>query len=738
VRGRWRWLALGVVLASGGLAAQGGPYRWARVSAVAPNTATIAAGSEEGLRSWTRVEIVRGGRAVAILKVTALGDHRATCEVTSRPIPLRTGDSARFLPSGAPSVAVNGAPPPPVTGASPATPSARAARPAARPAPARPVTRDAAPTPPPTSPITRIVTPAPGGRVPEAVVSPDTAHPDPPQPVRPSVAVAAPKRDTVPAARPAAPPPRPAPARPAPVRRDTVKTAAVAPDTSAPAGPHVATARVTFLTTSSAYVSAGKADGLVEGSRLDVVRHGRTIAQLKAAFLSTHQSACQIVTLSDSIVVGDTVRYNPVAVPAVASAGQGTGQQARSAPRRPRRSGPSQLRGRIGLYYLALIQRDSLGGQFSQPSGDIRLNGNGLGGTPIGLVVDLRIRRSVGSIGGTTASQTRVYQALAYWQAPGSPFRFTTGRQYAPGISSVGLVDGASIELNQSMVDYGLFGGTQPELVNLGFSSDISQLGGYLRVHSRPASPQHWGVTVGASGSYVTGHANREFMSLQVNYFNPRFSLYAVQEVDYYRPWRRVGGETALSPTSSFANMQIQVASGFSLTAGVDNRRNVRLYQDVIDSTAAAVFDESFRRGVWAGFALRAPRHFRMSFDARTNTDRTNGAANTYTVSLGAERLTPLGLGVRTRSTRYTTNLREGWLNSVTLGLEPWGRGSVAVTSGWRAERDTSAATLNIRWLSLDADVSLARRLFVIVSAYRETGGIEAHDLLYTGLNVRF
>jgi hypothetical protein len=498
---------------------------------------------------------------------------------------------------------------------------------------------------------------------------------------------------------------------------------------------------VTFITTSSAYVSAGKVDGLAEGGRVDVVRHGRSVAELKVAFLSTHQSACQIVSMVDSVIVGDTVRYMPVASAAPTVAQRAPDPTVRQVSQRPaRNSAIGRLRGRVGLYYLTVIQRDSLGGQFSQPSGDIRLNGTSLGGSPIGVAMDLRSRRLVQALPGNATSsvdQTRVYQAAVFWQSPGSGFRFTTGRQYAPGISSVGLVDGAAAEITQGTWDYGLFGGMQPELVNLGFSSDISQLGGYVRRHNRVGSLTHWSFTVGGSGSYLNGHTNREFLYLQTNYLTRHLSVYAVQEVDYYRPWRRVGGEKAISPTSTFANIQFQVTPGLSLTTGFDNRRSVRLYRDVVNP--ATTFDDTFRQGVWAGFAVRTPRHFRASFDVRANHDATTGSANTYTLALGAERLTPLGVSVRSRSTRYTTAGRDGWLNSVSLGLEPFGRGSVVLTSGWRSERDTTAApTLNIRWMSADMDVSLARSFFVIVSAYRETGGIEAHDLLYAGLSFRF
>jgi hypothetical protein len=706
----WGSLAGMLLLAAPAWSQQGGSgYRFGRVRSVAEGAVGLDVGSADGVRQWTRMEIIRSGRAVAVLKVSSLAAHEATATITSRPVPLRAGDYVRYLSSNAPAAA---APAPAVASGS-----------------ARPVARDTT-----SRPRARGVPAAPA-RVPAPVPSVASGAPPAPAVPAPAASVPAARAPVVPAA--AAPtPPAPAPT--------------AAPPTPVPAAPPVPIAgarmaRVTFVTTSSAYLNAGKSDGLIEGARVDVVRTGRTVGELRVSFVSSHQASCQIVSAVDSVMVGDSARYVPAASaaappPAVAAR---TGPTARPAAQRAaRRSSTGSLRGRVGLYYLSVVQRDSFGGHFAQPSSDLRLSGGGLGGSPLGLALDVRTRRSVRALPGTTTSttdQTRVYQAQVYWQAPGSPVRFTTGRQYAPGITSVGLLDGAAVEINQSGWDYGLFGGLQPDLIDLGFSGDISQLGGYVRRHNQPASLTRWSLTAGASGSYVTWHTNREFLYLQASYLTRRLSFYGVQEVDYYRPWRRVLGEQAVSPTSSFANLQLQLTGGLGLTAGFDNRRSVRLYHDVIDSTAAAVFDETFRRGVWTGLTVRTPRHFRASFDVRTNHDATTGTANTYTLALAVERLTSLGIGLRTRSTRYTTGPRDGWLNSVSLGLEPWGRGSVALTSGWRTEHDSTAApALDIRWLSADMDVSLARSLFVILSAYRETGGLEAHDLVYAGLSYRF
>ncbi len=776
-----------VTLAVSARAQEGGVYRWARVSYVQAAVVAIDAGNAEGVRRWTRLEIVRHGVPVALLEVSSLGDHQTRCNLVTRGASggaVTVGDSVRFIavrvPGAQPRASAPVAAPPTAAPVAVAPLPARVAdtvksRPAAvpaQPAPAvtqtvaapkgvtpqaaQPVSQTAAapkvvaPQPAPPAALTPVTQSAPAPNVAAkpaasmAVTSVPPVAATPPAATNSPVAASPPAATSAPAAAAAPVAPQAAP----PPAARAVSTTSV-PDRApaagqGPVGGQPRLARVTFLTTASVYIDAGKAEGLEEGSRVDVLHGGSSVAELKVAFVSSHQASCQVVSKSATLAVGDSVRFIPAAAPVGARDSSTALAVARPAqvPGVTRRPDYGRLRGRIGLYYLTVQQQDSFGGRFSQPSGDIRLTGARLGGTSIGLVADLRTRRMVQALPGgpnSTTDQTRIYQALLYWQAPGSPLRFTTGRQYAPGISSVGLIDGGALELTHQAWDYGVFGGMSPDPVSLGFSGDsLTQLGGYVRRHNPIGSLSHWSVTAGASGSYVSWHTNREFFYAQGNYQSRRLSLYAVQEVDYYRPWRRVGtSEQALSPTSTFANVQYQVTDAVSVNGGIDNRRNVRLYYYVVNP--AILFDDTFRRGVWAGASARVAGHFLVAVDARTNHDDTNGDANTYTLGLGADRLTPIGLSLRSRSTRYTTGPRQGWLNSVSLGLEPFGRGSIQLTSGWRTEHDTSSApTLNVTWLSADVDISLARSLFAILSAYRERGGIEAHDLVYTGLSYRF
>lgn len=500
-------------------------------------------------------------------------------------------------------------------------------------------------------------------------------------------------------------------------------------------------AHVTYLTTSSAYIDAGRAEGLRESSRVEVVRGDSTVTVLAVTFLATHQAACDVRGIAASLVVGDSVRFTPAA-PEPDSTVALTRRPAPdgSDASQPRAGGV--LRGRVGLYYLLIQSQDGSGARFTQPSGDLRVFGSGLGGTGLGIAVDARGRRTVQTradgFGSDAQAQTRVYQASLSWQTPASPLRFTAGRQYAPGIAPVGLLDGVSAQLDRPSWGGGLFAGSEPDPIDLALSGTVTQLGGYLQRHSHPGSGARWGLSAGLSGSYLHSGTNREFLYLQGDYATRRISLYAAQEMDYYRPWRRVAGERALSPTSTFASLVYRLSDAVSVTAGLDNRRNVRLYRDVVNPETA--FDDAFRRGAWAGLSARTGR-LQVGLDARASTGGTTGSAGSTTLSIGADRLTRYGLSLRSRSTAYSSGSagRRGWLQAFTVGFAPGGRGSTQIAGGWRDERsDVAGATATVRWASFDLDYTLARSWLLVLSAYREQGGPEAHDLLYGGLTLRF
>ena len=182
-------------------------------------------------------------------------------------------------------------------------------------------------------------------------------------------------------------------------------------------------------------------------------------------FLASHKANTELVKGTSELALADTVRFHRFVA---------TQQMAIGAPiaaPRPRRLSGQGLHGRIGSRYLHATTNTVAAGQvggsngFSQPSLDARLYGLAIGGTPLGVAVDLRARQTTTtSVGGTTVDgHTRAYQAVAFWNAPTRSSACAAGRQYLTYISSIGLFDGGLVELNGRHLSFGGFAGWEPD-----------------------------------------------------------------------------------------------------------------------------------------------------------------------------------------------------------------------------------------------------------------------------------
>ena len=509
--------------------------------------------------------------------------------------------------------------------------------------------------------------------------------------------------------------------------------------TSPAAAQGTAWTHVTYISGASIYVEVGHKDGLREGSHLDVVRAGTVIADLVVAYVSSSRASCTIASSTADPVVGDSVRYVPVAATPAAVA-PGDNHKAAAG-----RSWSSALRGRIGMRYLVVDPGAGGAGTFTQPALDVRLDGAQLGGTPFGLAVDVRSQRSVVSASSATAAApaappvnvTRTYQAAVLYNASGSPLYVSAGRQFAGALSTVGLFDGVAVDLVHSRVSFGALAGYQPDFATLNFSTLVTQYGAYVQLHNRPALSPLWSLTLGGVGAYQGGQIDREFAYLRATFNTRRFSLYAAQEVDVNRGWKAAAEGTSATPTSTFAMAQVSVTDALNVYGGVDNRRNVRLYRDYRNPESA--FDDAFRQGFWAGSSLSALGHLRLSADVRESSGGSSGSTQSLTGTASLWRFTPLQLGVHARSTHFTGTLNSGALQSIAVEATPWNALRVQLTAGSRSSTTPIDASTPSRtsWTGLDADLGIGRSVYLWLSASRESGA-QRYAQTYAALSYRF
>ncbi len=505
-------------------------------------------------------------------------------------------------------------------------------------------------------------------------------------------------------------------------------------------------ASITYLTSSTVYIGAGRDDGIDKGDILEVVRGEEIVARLEVTDLSSRRASCRIVSGEVELAVGDDVRFvprqrdaepsAPVSMPPPPST-----SAVRRRAKRERGLRPWGLRGRAGMRYLTVSDRSGQGSSFSQPALDLRIDGRRVFGTDFGMNVDVRTRRTHHTFSsGETSSESynRVYRLAASWNPQGSPLEVRIGRQYATALANVSIFDGVLAQWRRRRWLVGAFTGTQPDPRDFGRSNTVREHGGFFQLRGDPEAGTRWSLTTGVVGSYEQGEINREFAYLQGRYLAQQWSVYLVQEIDVNRGWRRQAEGSSLTGSSTYASLRYRISESLTLNGGFDNRRHIRLYRDI--ETPETEFDDSYRQGAWLGGDWHFLKNYRLGVSTRINRGGSSGSSDSTSLTFGAERLTRWEIDLRTRSTYYGNQRNDGWLHSFSIGMDLARRAHVEVSGGVRNEvsRIAVEADRSVNWYGVDIDFGLRRSWFMLASWERTGGSGESNDQLYTSVVYRF
>jgi hypothetical protein len=517
--------------------------------------------------------------------------------------------------------------------------------------------------------------------------------------------------------------------------------------TGAAPRPGPTAARVIYVTGGSIYVDAGRSQGVAVGDTLEVRRDGAAVARLRVAFVSATKSSCDTLAASAPVRVGDAVVYRARTPDGPAAAGAGAaaanpsyadsaGALPPPAPLAPSRGGAAQrrvspLRGRVGVGLVTVPAAAGAPG-YTQPSLTLRLTGAAERGAPLDFSIDVRSHRSYH--GGESDGATRVYALSASFRDGSGHRRITVGRQSIPVSTSAGLFDGALAQMGGPRWSAGVFSGVEPDPAAREFSTDVVQIGAYYRRTSAPGAAGRWTAAAGFMDSRDQGNPNRDFAFVQGSWMSPRVLASFSQELDFNAGWKQDLGDPAVSWTSTYLSARVQASRRFSVSTGYDTRRSVRLYRD--HETPVTEFDDRYRQGGWLGVGADATRALRLGLTSRVRGGGADGSALSTTGSLDAYRLTRLQGILQLRSTRVDSDVEEGWLHSGSLGFTP--RAGLRLTGSAGAQRFTDLTTdlpRTVDWQSLDADLGLARRWYLLLSVEHDSDDAGDRVQSYSSLN---
>jgi len=494
-----------------------------------------------------------------------------------------------------------------------------------------------------------------------------------------------------------------------------------------------ATAKVTYVSGATVYVDAGTEQGLVEGSVLEVVRDGQVIARLVVGTVTAKRASASLGDDPFGIRPGDLVRYTPAAVAAPAPVPAPAASPAQS------RSRDAGIHGRVGVRYLSVDDRTGLGTDFSQPALDLRVVGTQVGGAPLDFDIDFRPRRTYRTLvdgSSDDSSSNRLYSLYGAWR-PGA-FRVAAGRQRSPSLGPIALLDGVVGEYRRPRFAAGVFGGTEPDPLDWSYDGATQDYGAFVEGSSAPGAETRWWLNGGALTSTTEGEINRDLVYVAGRLSRARFHGYLLQEIDVNRGWRKDAEGDSFTWSGSYVALRWQAARAWSLNAGYDDRRNVRLYRDLV--TPATEFDDAHRQGYWGGVDWRPGAHWLVAADGRSSSGGDAGTADAYSLRVGALGLTSVGLDVTLRGTHYTGPYLDGDLATLNVGLDLGRLVHVDVHGGVRDEtaNDLFQESTTVDWLGAALDVLAWRHGFATLAWDRTTGGEEDNDQLYASLSYRF
>jgi hypothetical protein len=376
-----------------------------------------------------------------------------------------------------------------------------------------------------------------------------------------------------------------------------------------------ATARILYLSSSSAYLDKGATDGLAEGAILTVLRQGEEIARLEVVYLAEHSAACRLLEPDVTLTTDDQVRYVPL--PAPETTPPDTVDVKEEEPYRPKRyqRDPtlrrSEFHGRAGLEWKLYDDPECRTDEnLIQPGLTLRLDGQQVAGRPIDFHVRLRSQytqrgRRISDDFPRTDWTHRLYLLSIVYGDIRRPWRLEAGRLYAPAFSAAGNWDGGLLELRVGeRWRLGLFGGAAPDLRDGSPDFDQGKVGGYLSLKSGRWGERRYRGTLGFFGHYTPCGISRELVAFN-NEISLGRSLLVRQnlEVDINRHWRHdlAGERRTISRASLFAQFQPRRALRVSL--GYDYYQNTRRMET--RALPDSLFPQTWLQGVRLGANLR-------------------------------------------------------------------------------------------------------------------------------------
>lgn len=534
--------------------------------------------------------------------------------------------------------------------------------------------------------------------------------------------------------------------------------------------------RVRYVGRDGIYLEGGRKVGLAEGMKLVIKRKPGAaganasasgtpqddepgiVARVTVISVADNSAACQIVSSTRAIVVGDVatldqgdvarlvdkqVLGNTRQYPAVVSFTEGDpmDEEVRAAVPRPPSPEVNRASGRIGFDYSGTINHGQSASSSSLAGLVLRADIARINGTYWGLSGYWRgsLQRNSSTAQATLQDLlNRTYHLTLTYANPNSPWVAGIGRMYLPWASSLETIDGGYFGRRFSKrVTAGIFAGTTPDPTSWTYDPNRRIAGSFVNWDGGTYDGFKYSSTFGLGVSTLVWQIDRPFFFTENSYSYKRvFSIYSAIEADRPRTDPSLPAVGA-GLGHSYLSVRVQPFPRLTLELNHNYFRDVPTFDPQLVGTG--LLDKYLFQGFSGGARVELPRHFTFYTNVgRSSSNHDSKSSWNALFDLTKSRIWRTGLRVDVRYSKFNSAFAQGSYRAVAVSRDFGDAFRLEVQGGTQSYVSAFTSDNGSHFFNSNLDVAVRAHYFLEGGFTVQRGAFENYDQWHFTLGYRF
>jgi hypothetical protein len=409
----------------------------------------------------------------------------------------------------------------------------------------------------------------------------------------------------------------------------------------------------------------------------------------------------------------------------------------------PRAPLPSvnRMRGRIGVDYMATMNRDTSQSRSSDLGIVFRADFTRIGGTYWSLSGYWRGR--INSFSGPAQPTlqdllNRTYHMALTYQNPGSRWVAGVGRMYLPWATSLNTIDGGYFGRRiKKTVTAGVFAGSSPDPTSWNYNPDLRLGGMFVNFEGGDFEKTHYMSTSGIGVDLLKWKMQRPFVFFENSISYKRFfSIYHSLQAD-----RPAGNPAVTSPgagiSQSFLTARLAPISRIEFSVNHTYFRDIPTYDPTLVGTG--LLDKYLFQGVSAGVRVEVVKPISL-YTTMGESNRSGDAKRSLNQLYGITiaKVPWLGLSADVHYSKFNSSFGGGTYRAVSI-TRNFGDGfHINVLGGDQSITSALAGNQGARFLTTSVDTSLGAKFFLQGGLTFYRGQLQNYNQWFTTFGYRF